>query len=394
MKIFVTILLLSISFPSLFAQYDKIYTGVQKTHKGYYDEAIPDLEAGLRDLSVLSEKDKARAYTHLGISYLRAGLDPSMKSKFKDPFLLSLQAIKKAEIADIEKKYTSTLSSIRPLLQGALFNDAARAYNNNKLKTCITYAKASSGLNPKDYTAKSLLGLALLQQNKKKEAAQQLDKAIALFQSSNKIVTAEIATAYVQATALQLQKNDPQSAQKLTNEGLGLFRAYPAVIKELTTMNLIAFEKSPNPLGRGRKAFEAAIKKYPQEYDIQRTYAALLIDQGTEKDQAKGYSMFQKFQQRFPKDYEANAYLAARHIAKANAIHTTLDPGLDDKQYTEIESKVLASLADAYPYVKAAYDTKPEDKQWLDQLVLISMYVPAHQGEHGKWQNTQQQRGN
>lgn len=390
MKTFVTILLLCIASPSLHAQYDKIYIGVQKTHKGYYDEAIPDLEAGLRDLSVLSERDKARAYTHLAIAYLQAGIDPAMKSKFKSPFLQSLEAIKKAEAADKEKAYQSTLTSIQPILQDALFNDAVRAYNDNKLKTCITYAEASSRLAPEDYTAKALLGLALLHQNKNEEASQQLDKAISIFQTSNKKVSAEIATAYVQSTSILLQKGDPQSAQKLATEGISLFRSYPEVIRKLTLMDLIAFEKSPNPLSRGREAFEAAIKKYPQEYDIQRTYAALLIDQGDEKDKAKGYSLFQKIQQRLPEDYEANAYLAARHIAEANAINATLDPGLDDRQYAAIESKVVASLEKAYPYVKVAYEKKPEEKQWLNQLVSISDYVPAYQGEHGKWLNAQQ----
>ena len=393
MKTIVTLLLLSISFSPLFAQFDKIHKGVQKTHKGYYDEAIPDLEAGLSDLSKLSEKDKAKAYTHLAISYLRAGIDPSMKGKFKDPFLQSLQATNKAEVADKEKTYKGTLASIKPILQSALYNDAVRAYNADKLKTCITYAEASSRLGPKDYTARALLGLALLGQKKNKDATLQLEKAITLFQSSNKLVTQEIATAYSQMTAIKLQKGEAQEAQKLAKEGIPLFRKYPEVVKNLTWMDLGAYEQSPNPLNRGRKAFEAAIKKYPDAYDIQRSYAALLIDQGNEKDQAKGYAMFQKLQQRLPKDYEANAYLAQKHIAEANRIHANLDPGLGDKQYKEIESKVIAALSKAYPHVRAAYDQKPEESQWLTQLVGISSYVPAYQGEKGKWLNAHQ-KGN
>lgn len=389
MKTFVAILLLSISCSPLFAQYDDIYRGVQKTHKGYYDEAIPDLEAGLQDLSVLSDKDKAKAYTHLSVSYLRAGLDPSMKPKFREPFLQALQALRKAEVADKEKTYTSTLTSLQPLLQDALFNDAARAYNDQKWKSCLSYAEESSKLDPKDYTAKALWGLTLLQQNKKQDALQQLTKAIEIYQNAKGVATSAIADAYVQATALYLQKGDPQSAQNLATEGMKRFGTFPEVIKKLTIMDLIAYEKSPNPLSRGRKAFDAAIQKYPQEYDIQRTYAALLIDQGDAKDQAKGYSMFQKIQQRFPKDYEANAYLAARLIAEANTVNASLDTGLDDKQYTETEAKVISNLEKAYPHVKAAYDSKPEEKQWLDQLVRISMYVPAFQGEHGKWLNAQ-----
>ncbi len=387
MKAIIFFLLLSLSLSPLFAQYDDIYRGVQRSHKGYYDEAIADLEKGLKDLSVLSERDKAKAYTYLAIAYLHAGTDGSMKGKFNKPLLRSLTAMNKAEAADTEKSYQQNISSMKPLLQIALYNEAAIAYNDKKYTSCQSHAEASVLLDETDHTAIALLGLALLAQNKEKEAAPQLEKAITAFLSSNKKANAEIAAAFTQTAALRLKKGDAQGAQQLAQQGLSRLQAYPDAMSGLTMVDLIAYEKSPNPLSRGREAFEAAIKAYPKKLDIQRTYAALLIAQGDEKDQAKGYGIFQQIQMRYPDDYEANAYLANMHVKEAQQIQQKLDPSLGDKQYLEIEKQVIAQLAKAYPFVKKAYDKQPDDPQWLQQLVSISTYVPAYQAEKGKWEN-------
>ena len=195
-----------------------------------------------------------------------------------------------------------------------------------------------------------------------------------------------MATAIAQMTSLYLKQNDLQAALDLAQQGKSLCKAYPAIVESLTLTELIALERSPNPLSRGRTAFEAAIKSYPKNDDIKRTYAALLIAEGEEKDRAKGYRMFQELQARYPDDYEANAYMATFFIEKANAKREKLDPMLGDKQYKEIEDAVIAELEKAYPFVKKAYEKQPE-KKWLKQLVSISTYVPAFQGEKGKWEN-------
>ena len=391
MKHFIAFISLSLFVCALWAQYDDIYRGVQKTHKGYYDEAIGELEAGLKDLSVLSDKDKAKAYTHLAISYLHAGTDPSMQSKFKDPLLRAVFALRQAEATDKDKSYQKSLSSISPLLQTALYNEAAIAYNQKNYKKAQNYIDASIKMDEKDYTARAVMGLCLLAQNKARLALPYLEKSIDMFAASGRKANAEIASAFTQAAALRLKQDDPQNAQKIAQQGISKLQAYPDATRELTLIDLVAFEKSPNPLSRGRKAFEQALKKYPDAHDVRLSYASLLIEQGDEKDQAKGYALMQEYQQRFPDAYQANAYMARYYVNKAQKVAAQMTPGMADKPYNELEASMISELEKAYPFVKKAYEKQPADPQWIQQLVSISTHVPKYQGEQKKWENV---RGN
>jgi len=386
MKYLISFSLLIFLFCSpLFAQYDKLYKGIQKTHKGYFDEAIVDLEEGLRDLSVLNDADKARAYTHLAIAYLQAGVRGDMKDKFKDPLLKSAKAIRQAEVADKDKRYSANLSSTSKLLQPALFNYAARQFNDKKYNAAKTYAEASARLNPKDYSAQALLGSALQQQNKKREAIKQFDKAIKTFASSSKIANPQIATAFIEVARAHLAQNDPKSALDIAQQGKKYFTTYPKVMRQLTQIELISYEKSPSTLLRGRKAYESAIQKYPQDTKLKSSFASLLIAQGNTKDKTKGYSMFEKIYARYPKNYEANAQLAALHISKAKAVTSKMTADLGDKQFNELKQEAVQHLNKAYPFVKTAYELNPNEGQWLDQLISISAYSPTYKGEHEKW---------
>ncbi len=365
----------------------KMNSGVVALDAGRLEDGLEKLKFAADNADQLKDKDKPKLYYYLGKAYYQLSLDSTLSEQEPNAVFLATENYQKAIDLEEEGGKFSSLFEIQDKqnLWAALLNGGINAYQAEDYENALKYFANAKDIRPEEFNTNRLLGLANYMSGDTTKAIEGLRGAIDAYKENpleDNADNNEIASSVFQLLAsVYNQQKDIRSALDLLDEGLELFPED----KNLVNFQLGLYQENPEFVSEAEAKFTEAISKDPDNEDIKIAYGQLL--EKTDKGE-KAEGLYKEILNTNADSYKANYSLGVYYINKAAEMSEAkmkLDGNSQEAEIDKMNTDIKNMLKEAYPYMKWLHNNEPSEKEWLNQLVIITSYFEDKQDEHEQY---------
>jgi hypothetical protein len=432
------LMLLLLGASGLWAQDSKVTTGVVAYQGQDFEKAIKAFDEGLKDPSLLREKNLPKAYYYRAMSNLMWMSQQNTPEKMEaqkdklDGILFHIYGdFKKALETDTQNKWEKKVNQQLQNLSFALLRGGVMALDlasGDKLTEsekeeafteAIKYMDLVEEVDPTNFTTNDVRAQAQLNLGDSANAYKSFQAAADKYsQHPPKQPDQMIAYVYYRLALLnRYYKNDIDAALQNLDQGKKNLEKEHARFMEkkeslpaervqqitdqynqakeyMTKFELDLLLNSPDKLQQALDKFESAIAKEPKNYILHVAYAQLL----EKTDEAKAEEIYKKATEVDPKKQIAWFNLGALYVNKGVALYKEANDISDDFD----KAKALQTQGDeyyrqAFPFLQKALEIEPCDKPTLQALMNIcinlSMSDEAMATEYKKYKDKKAECG-
>lgn len=330
------------------------------------------------DLAVVHEKtiDKPKTWFTKGEVYELIALskDPEYNDLKDEALTESVSAYQKARAMDEGGNYDG-LSAIKiDNMWGAMINNGAETYNQEKYDSAVYYFEKSSLIKPEDTTAYYYGGIAAQQGEMYQTALDNYYDLIALDYHNEDIYS----------SVIYLERSHNEDNDKAL-EVLALAREHfpdnESLMKE--EINLLIITEQTD---KAKSKLTAAIEAEPDNANLY--YNLAYISEQTDDDEA-AVANYKKAIEADPEYFDATFNLAVNYYNKAAEIlkkANDMDLRTYQKEGKAIEEEARVEFQGALPYLEKAHEIKPDDRVVMETLQTV--YVQLKMNDKAEAVNT------
>lgn len=381
-------LFLMVAALGVFAQPSKVTTGIIAHDQGRYDETILKLKEALAKPDLLKPKDIAKANYYMASAMFKVYSSPELSKKMEgqfgdlllettDAYAAAMTTLKDAPSSE-KSVFAGTLEIMKTQLFAQLVNNANEMYMQvkdgdpegaKKAEPVMQYLTKAAGMNADSYLPTLLMGFLSLKINNNAGVVSNLEKAIATYEKSveaTKTIDTTMGSAYLALSNAHLETKNTAKALEVVEKGK---KAFPNN-REIAKQELAIYQSDPSYLEQALGKFKAAIEKNPKDNTVRIAYADMLTRAGKPEEGIEEYRTVLKNE---PNNFYANANLGAHYVNTAALINEELKKPESD--YESLNKQIVENFKLAYPYVKKAQELKPNEMEWVEQMLQITSYL-------------------
>ncbi|MEM0995467.1 MAG: hypothetical protein AAGN35_00240 [Bacteroidota bacterium] len=425
-KISIPILaLLLLGVGSLWAQDSKVTTGVVAYQGGDFEKAIKAFDEGLKDPSLLKEKNLPKAHYYRAMTNLKL---MAMQKVQPEQVMFSIyDDLKKAKAADIAGKWEKKIMAEMPNVAFGMLRAGVAAFekasdrgvteeeSTKGYRETIKYMDAYGEVSPIDFTADDLRAQSYLALNDSAKALAGFKAAAAKYQANSprnpdqliayvyyrlalleRFMNNDIdaALGYLKAGKVALDKEHERFQKKgdaIPPEKMNAIRMqYSQAGDYITKFRLDLLLNAPDKLKEALDEFEQAIQKEPKNYLLHVAYAQLL----EKTDETKAEQIYEQATTIDPKKEIAWFNLGALYVNKGVALYKESNNITDDLEKAKaMQEEGDANYRKAFPYLQKAHEIEPCDGATLQALMNICINLSAtDESMMGEYKNYKQKK--
>ncbi|RMG23367.1 MAG: hypothetical protein D6730_14615 [Bacteroidetes bacterium] len=360
------------------AQNSKVTSGVIAFDGGRYEEALEKLSTALENhengSAVLKEKNIPKLHYYLSQTYLRIGQDTALLKQHPDAMLKAYDHLQKAKETDTSGKFKKQLTLAEQMLWPAIFNVGAMAYNEGKEDPAkYEYARQhfekAVALSPEDINSVMMLGYTQWMTKDTLGALNSWQQTVDLYEANTPDEpNTDVASAYLLLATLYDLQGETGKALEIVQKGRGHFPDD----EDLKRTELSIYQQHPDLFEEAEAKFKKAIEENPDDLVIQLAYAGMLQQAG---HQDKALEIYQDVLAKDPDNIQANIQIGAHYVNIGAEINEAKMNMTNEAEIDEAAKKVEENLRKAYPYIKKLHELQPNEPEWINQLVSITLYL-------------------
>lgn len=339
-----------------------LLNGILMFEKGDYYESI-HLLAKVIGQKETAAADLPKAHFFLGQAYLGM-IRSNPKFRKKNPFAVSraYTHLQTAHQLDHGGRYTDLAAMALEIIQPYLYNEGVYHFNKNAHQSSDYYFKKALSINSKDYEAMMGHSFVAMAMSDTTAAIATWEKmALIHQQDGGDSVPSAVAKGYeLLSTYRKEESNTEVSANNKT--------IFPKAIA-LQNSELTVYRDQALSQRESVRLFEDILSKYPEDTKSTLAYAELLQSMGR-KDTAM--ILYEQVLKKDPTQLLAHKNLAVYHFNQAADLAEALPNLKGEKRKAKQLASINKWLAEAWPHFKILHQAEPNEKMWLEQLVLIA----------------------
>lgn len=351
----------------------KVVSGLIAYDDGRYDEAIEKFNIALEKKELVKPNKLAKLYFNLSQSYMRALENPELSKKYPNAALLAVEHFKNAEVADANfkgklKNQIELIKAGNQLWYG-VFNSGAAAYNEEKYESSRDHFVVATELDKNSPLSHMMLGYSYFMLEDTMPAINSWRMATDTYAANPPdSANPNMSSCYLLLATMLNMQGETKEALTVVTQGREMFVGN----EDLQRTELSIYQQHPELFKEAEEKFVAAISDNPEDGRLKLAYAALLQQDGQDD---KALSLYKEVLTKEPRNIPANLQVGAFFVnlaAKLNEEKMNMD---GDDEIAAKEVAIKENLKNAYPYIKLLNEEQPDEVEWVNQLVNITLYL-------------------
>lgn len=416
-------LLFSLLLPlSLFAQNNKLKSGISAFKNGEYAEAISRLDGIILQSS--KSEERAEAHFYRAETYVKLYQEalrqkhPSQISAYYDAYVRAADDYARAIELDKntwQESVEKALSQLYPdmVRDGLQKLEDAKKEKSPEIKSALLLNTArllgiAAAQQPQQYLPAYLLGQVVMEQQQYRQAEQYLRQAAVLFHQyppeHPDLLAAYIyyRLALLQYSYMHKGAGSPPAEQlrtaleylrqarslleaeyrragrmagKLKPQELERYQQqYRSIQQDFYYLELDLYLQLPELHREALPRFQEALRKEPDSYPLTMGYARLL----EQNDLQQALAMYQKAAMLQPESFEANYHIGIIYVNEAARLEKEAMQTANIDRYQQLNSLSREYLAKARPHLQTAYRRDPDNLDLVNALlqVTLNLHLP------------------